>query len=264
MIRYVTENKSYVTKLAVNYFRAKRQNLGMWTVIMTRKKNAGDELALFLLCKLYNRHAVIYNSAKAWCTIDHTQLQPNSRLDLLCDIVLVYRNNGFCEATKIVPSDVATPSVPTKQQRKTVSIKEVLEKANERENTTIAKRLSAQISTLNIIPDGPRVRNTRDPIPLRQRSSTRCQRETHKNINYSDNIDNNLLDSPKQKKKKSSTAANLREPSRSRQMAQRLLTRSQLQQSAPPGKLRTIIGTAVKEEDKKPKLEEDFYEQDMQ
>ena len=175
MIRYVTDNKSYVSKVAANYFRVKRQHLEMWIVIMRREKNVGDELALFLLCRLYNRHAMIYNSAKAWCTIDQTQLKPNSKLDLICDIVLVYRNNGFCEATKINPSDVATPSVPKKQQRKTLSIKDVLEKANERENTTVVNKVSAQVSTLNIIPDGPRVRNTRDPIPLRRRSSSRSQ-----------------------------------------------------------------------------------------
>ena len=207
---------------------------------------------------------MIYNSAKAWCTIDQTQLKSNSKLDLLCDIVLVYRNNGFCEATKINPPDVVTPSVPKKQQRKTLSIKDVLEKVNEHENnTTIVNKVSAQVSTLNIIPDGPRVRNTRDPIPLRRRSSSQSQRETHKNKNYSDNIDDNQLDSPKRKRKKSITVSNLREPSSTRQLAQRLLTRSQLQQSAPPGKLRTIIGTVVKEEDKKLKLENDLYEQEI-
>ena len=156
--------------------------------------------------------------------------------------------------------------MPKKQQRKTLSIKDVLEKANERENSTaIVNKVSAQVSTLNIIPDGPRVRNTRDPIPLRRRSSTRSQRETQKNKNYSDNIDDNQLDSPCRKWKKSSTVSNLREPSNTRQLAQRLLTRSQLQKSAPPGKLRTIIGTAVKEEeeDKKPKLENDLYEQEI-
>ena len=181
-------------------------------------------------------------------------------MDQLCDIVLVYRNNGFCKATKINPPDVVTPSVPKKQQRKTLSIKDVLEKANERENnTTIVNKVSAQVSTLNIIPDGPSVRNTRDPIPLRHRSSSRSQRETHKNKNYSDNIDGNQLDLPRHKRIKSITVSNLREPSSTRQLAQRLLTRSQLQQSAPPGKFRTIIGTAVKEEDKKLKLENDLY-----
>ena len=262
MIRYVTENKPYVSKLAVNYFLAKRQHLKMWIVIMIREKNAGDELALFLLCKLHNRHAVIYNQARAWCTIDQSQLKSKTPLDQLCDIVLVYRNNGFCEATRINPTDVATPSVPRKQPRKTVSIKEILERANEWETTTVVNKVSAQVCTLNILPDGPRIRNTRDPIPLRRRSSSRSQRETHKNRNYSDNIDDNQLDLPKLKKKRSMTVSNLREPSRIRQMAQRLLTRSQLQQSAPAGKFRTIIGTAVKEEDTKPKLEADLYEQE--
>ena len=54
MIRYVTDNKPYVSKLAANYFRVKRQHLEMWIVIMMREKTVGDEVALFLLCKLYN------------------------------------------------------------------------------------------------------------------------------------------------------------------------------------------------------------------
>ena len=59
---------------------------------MRHEKNAGDELALFLLCKLHNRHAVIYNRAKVWSTLN---MKTTTSLDQLCDIVLVYRNNGF-------------------------------------------------------------------------------------------------------------------------------------------------------------------------
>ena len=194
MIHYVTDNKQYVLELADSYFVAKRQHLNMWIVIMNREKNAGDELALFLLCKLHNRHAVIYNRAKAWSTLN---MKTNTPLDQLCDIVLVYRNNGFCEAIRKSATDVATPSVPMKQKRKTVSIKDVLEQAKEREDSTVVNKVSAQVCASNILPEGPRVKNTRDPMPIRWRSSTRSQRESHKNRNYSDNIDVNQLDLPK-------------------------------------------------------------------
>ena len=52
-------------------------------------------------------------------------------------------------------------------------------------------------------------------------------------------------------------------------MAQKILTRSQLSQSAPPGIKRKLIGTYIKEEDKKPKIEqvekreEEFYQNEL-
>ena len=259
MIQYVSNNKQQISDIANEYFVAKRQHLEMWIAIMIREKNAGDELALFLLCKLHNRHAVIYNRAKVWTTLC---MKTTISLDQLCDIVLVYRNNGFCEAIRKMSTDVATPSIPKKQKRKTTSIKDILEEAKEREDSTVVNTVSAQVSAINILPDGPRYRNTRDPIPLRRRSSSRSQRDTQKNRNYSDNIDVNQLDQPSHKRKKVSVASKLREPSSTRQHAQRLLTSSQLQKSAPIGKTRTIIRTVIKEEDKKPKLESELDEAD--
>ena len=92
-------------------------------------------------------------------------------------------------------------------------------------------------------------------------------RDTHRNKNYSDNIDNNHLDAPRKRTKRKLN--NLREPSHTRQMAQKILTRSQLSQSAPPGIRRKLIGTCIKEEDKKPKIEqvekreEEFYQEEL-
>ena len=253
MIQYVTDNKRYISELAEGYFAAKRQHVDMWLAIMIREKNAGDELALFILCKLHNRHAVIYNRSTAWSTLNLKSTRP---LEQLCDIVLVYRNNGFCEAIKKDSTEVATPSIPKKQKRKTVSITEVLTDANDREDTAFVNKVSAQLSTSNILPEGPRIRNIRDHVPLRRRSSTRSQCETQKNRNYSENIDNNHLELPKRKKKKMNVPSTLREPSQTLQIAQQHMTRSKLQLSAPAGKIRKIIGTMVKDEDdKKPKLE---------
>ena len=122
------------------------------------------------------------------------------------------------------------------------------------------------MSEENILPDGPRTRNTRDPTPLRRRNSKQPLRDTHRNKNYSDNIDYQHLDSPKKKKHKSNIAGKLRQPSQSRIMAQKILTRSQLTQGALPGVTRKLIGTYIKEEDKKPKVEKresDFYQEEL-
>ena len=71
------------------------------------------------------------------------------------------------------------------------------------------------------------------------------------------------------KNKKPNLPRVLREPSHTRQMAQKILTHSQLAQSAPPGIKRTIIGSCIKEEDKKPKIElvekheNEFYQNEI-
>ena len=83
-----------------------------------------------------------------------------------------------------------------------------------------------------------------------------------------DNIDNNHLDLPR-KKKKFNISSTLRQPSHSHQMAQKILTRRQLSQSAPPGITRKLIGTYIKEVDKKLKIEkvekreEEFYQDEF-
>ena len=284
LVSYVENNKECILQVATDYFKEKHMDVGMWCVIMRRACSPGDELALYLLCKLHNRHAVIYNKIKTWSTMDYKSIRPGAPLEDMCDITLVYRVNGFCEATRIekqqtkkpeTSTSVATSSpgriraTPEKSTRKTTSISELLQTVHEKSKSNEINKVSAKLSEDNILPDGPRTRNTREPNPLRKRSSKHPVRDTRRNKNYSDNIDNNHLDPPLIKKKKLNVPSTLREPSRNRQLAQKILTRRQLAQSAPPGTTRKLIGMYVQQVDKKPKIEkvekreDEFYQEEM-
>ena len=178
LISYVCDNKDKVLQVATNYFNAKHMDIGMWTVIMTRDRSPGDELALYLLCVIHNRHAVVLNKIKTWNTMDLNSIRPGTRVDLICDILLIYRLNGFCEATRTenesntarlsdevnVATTSSTSGKPNRKQRKTASIIELLNTANNKDQQV--NKVSAQVSEENILPDGPRTRNTRDPTPL--------------------------------------------------------------------------------------------------
>ena len=293
LITYAQNNKNLVLKVATDYFKSKHMDIRMWIILMARSSNPGDELALYLLCQLHNRHAVIYNKIKTWSTMDPNSIKPSAPLEEMCDITLMYRINGFCEAkradkstteqvkTKPKKSNVATASVrPTtskQNKRKTACISDLLNEAKQQESTESSTKehsesintVSAKLSTDNILPDGPRMRNTRDPTPFRRRMSERPLRNTHVNKNYSDNIDNNHLDTLKKRPKKPTHLRAQREPSHTRLIAQKILTRSQLSQNAPPGVKRKLIGTYIKEEDKKPKIEsvqqreDEFYQSEI-
>ena len=191
LLSYVQENRDLVLNVATDYFKLKHMDIGMWIVIMTRACSPGNELAFFLLYQIYNRHAVIYNKIKTWSTMDPTSIKPGAPLEEMCDITLMYHVNGFCEAkkadTQLVEgpksrpkkSNVATPSTsttPSKQNktRKTVCISDLLNEANQKEKSETSQKersevvntVSARLSEENILPDGPRMRNTRDPTPL--------------------------------------------------------------------------------------------------
>ena len=287
LVSYVENNKEQVLKVATDYFKEKHMNIGMWSVIMGRPQSPGDELALFLLCQIHDRHAVIYNKIRTWSTMDPKSIKPGAPLEDMCDITLLYHMNGLCEATRIdkqstkepetlqsnvtvaTPSTRRNPGKLDKTTRKTTSISELLKAASVSGKSEGINTVSAKLSEDNILPEGPRTRNTRDPNPFQRRSSKRPMRETHINKNYSDNIDNNHLDLPQRKRKKVNVSNTLREPSHSRQLAQKILTRRQLSQSAPPGITRKLIGTYIKQVDKKPKIEkvekreEEFYQDEI-
>ena len=51
-----------------------------WLLGMTSEKMAGNELALFALCQIYHRHAMMYTSEKNRCSIS---IDGNIREDFL-------------------------------------------------------------------------------------------------------------------------------------------------------------------------------------
>ena len=78
---------------------------------------------------------------------------------------------------------------------------------------------------------------------------------------FMSNLDTYHLDSPPTKRsKRRNVVRSLREPSANRLSAQTMITRGELQRSVSPNYTRKLIGTVIKQEDKKPKvkIEEDF------
>ena len=54
-----------------------------------------DELVLYSLCKLYDRHAMVYCNSRNWSTIDPTNPMDAAELHDACQIQLVYLSLGI-------------------------------------------------------------------------------------------------------------------------------------------------------------------------
>ena len=274
MIDYVHANTPEIKIMTTDYFKEKGGTLMMWAYKMSRPSTAGDELALFLLCKIFNRHAVIHTIKGPWCTLSGDKTRAGVSLEDRCDIVLVFIVYGFCEASKLdvdkestIPSQiVATNSSPrklvkpqpTKKARSTLSISELLVRAHDKEIKeweTIEKQKNKHrilgLNVDNVLPTGHKKYNTRDPVPMRKRQNERTKCDSVKNKYYSDNLDEYHLEGPKRRRKQN-TPMRLRSPSKLRVEAQRKMNLGN-------GK-KLEVGTKIKKEDvdKKPdiKLEE--------
>ena len=71
LIVYENENRKEIKQSVKNYL-PEGVSLGNWILLMTHKRHPGDELTLFLLCKLFNRHAVIIIKNGLWTTLATT------------------------------------------------------------------------------------------------------------------------------------------------------------------------------------------------
>ena len=262
---YVHLNIVEVKKMSAEYFKKKGGDLVMWLYKMSRPTMAGDELTLFLLCKIFTRHAVIHTLKGPWSTLNVVKTSAGSIEDR-CDIVLVYIVYGFCEATKIdivVPSQTAAVATDSsskpkarrpKKARSTLSITELLLNVHEKElkeQETIKKRKHKHqklgLDDDNVLPTGYKKYNTREPTPVRKRQNERSKRDSVKNKCYSDNLDDYHLEGPKRRRKQN-MPSRLRSPSRIRVEAQLMITAEKQGQK--------VLGTMIKNEDKdeKPKV----------
>ena len=81
-----------------------------WADDMFNRENPGDEIALYVLCKMYRRHCVVITSSKCWTTLEIDVSLPESILYDLCDIKLLYIEPGVFGELKLKP---AMPPPPT-------------------------------------------------------------------------------------------------------------------------------------------------------
>ena len=76
----------------------------MWAYRMSKETTPGDELALFILCRIYYRHAVVHTIQDPWCTVKTGEAGLSPDIENECDIILVYGTYGFYEAQCVDPS----------------------------------------------------------------------------------------------------------------------------------------------------------------
>ena len=122
MISYARENKDALSVTCKGALEYHRMSFSAWIAKHSLKKYVCDEIALYVLCKLYSRHAIVYTTQKAWTTLHHEGL-PGSEIEKHCDLVMNHTEKGLvlCKKLDVTNKEAATPSNDKKNKKQTTS-----------------------------------------------------------------------------------------------------------------------------------------------
>ena len=83
-----------------------------WADSMKKSDTAGDEIALHVLCRMYNHHCMVYTKMNIWTTVGTDVPIPEETLIGMCDIHLLFIETDVFGKLQIIPYAPA----PRKQQ----------------------------------------------------------------------------------------------------------------------------------------------------
>ena len=90
MVQWINENKQTFESQTLLAFAAKDRDLDSWLSNIDSNSTQGDEFALFALCQMYTRHALIVTSYRTWTSVHPKHGLDDHDLRRKCDLHLIY------------------------------------------------------------------------------------------------------------------------------------------------------------------------------
>ena len=90
MVQWIIEHKSDFERQTLLAFTTKDSELDTWLSNIDSNSMPGDEFALFALCQMYTRHALIVTQSRIWTTIHVKHGLTDHELRRKCDLHLIY------------------------------------------------------------------------------------------------------------------------------------------------------------------------------
>ena len=90
MVQWIIEHKSDFERQTLLAFTTKDSELDTWLSNIDSNSMPGNEFALFALCQMYTRHALIVTQSRIWTTIHVKHGLTDHELRRKCDLHLIY------------------------------------------------------------------------------------------------------------------------------------------------------------------------------
>ena len=90
MVQWINDNKQKFVRQTLLAFTTKDSDLDTRLSTIDNNCTPGDEFALFALCQMYTRHALIVTSSQIWTSVHLKHKLDNQELRRKCDLHLIY------------------------------------------------------------------------------------------------------------------------------------------------------------------------------
>ena len=158
----------------------------------------GDDIALYILSQMFNKHIFIHNSKYGWCTILYRMEDSHQDIVAKCDLELVFLKCWAFGKVKKIRGPVRTNLTNVEESDSTRS-----SKADKSSGVASPKVIPGSVERSNIIPGNARCKSTcaskqTTPLPKKkvtQRTSTRKRSA----VDYSKLDDGSDIPSPPRK-----------------------------------------------------------------
>ena len=96
MVQWINDNKQKFESQIMLAFAAKDRDLDLWLSNIDSNSTPGNEFALFALCQMYTKHALIVTSNRTWTSVHPKHGLDEHDLRRKCNLHLIYlRGNVF-------------------------------------------------------------------------------------------------------------------------------------------------------------------------
>ena len=118
----------------------------VWSKNMRKRDTPGDEIALHILCRMFNRHCVVVTSAKMWSTVKTDRPMSEEELMEICDLKFLFVEPGVFGELR------SKPAIPPTPRKRTV-----FESATDIIRRDKKKTTGQQVAPLNlsVVPPDP-------------------------------------------------------------------------------------------------------------
>ena len=230
LVGWIYDNYRSVERWTHVILQHKDMTLSGWIESIRKDSTPGDDMCLYLLARMYNKHVYVHNKMFYWCTAVHV-IKREMDLDLIndCDVELVFVHPwvfGEVKRVRVPKGIIPVPGIPiTKTKEQSAGITENTSddaRLNITEKTTAKKAQTAKACsvTLTRIDVSKTSTGSNPDVQVSPPTGRACRKRTvtdyKKLINYGEEeeLDNIVL------KRKRSTNL-LRKPSRNRQRIER-------------------------------------------
>ena len=90
MIGWIYDNYNNVKSWTQMAMHHKNINFDSWIENMQKVTTEGDDIALYILARMYNKHVFVHNSMYGWSTLPYRMEDSYKDVVCKCDLELVY------------------------------------------------------------------------------------------------------------------------------------------------------------------------------